>query len=160
MDLPPENLHGYTFMLLGKTCKIVLYEGETIRLDGDNGELYLPQKNARDRIVKWLKENALRIFTERTKKTAREMGVSCQSVSITSAKSFWGLCTGKDAIRYTFRLLYAPKEIVEYVIVHELAHIRHKNHSKAFWAVVQSRIPDYKNRRQWLKNHGILMEIF
>lgn len=160
MALPPENLDGYTFMLLGKNYRICLYEQETIRIDQVKNTLYVPKKNARTRLVKWLKENALRIFTELTQEKAREMSLKCQSVSITGAKSFWGLCTGKNAIRYTFRLLYAPKEVVEYVIVHELAHIRHKDHSKAFWATVQSRIPDWKKRRQWLKTHGVLMEIF
>jgi predicted metal-dependent hydrolase len=88
------------------------------------------------------------------------MGVSYQSVSVTSARSRWGSCSGKNAIRYSFRLLYAPKEVIEYVTVHELAHTKHKNHSKAFWAEVATYVPDWKSKRNWLKTHGWLMEIF
>ena len=88
------------------------------------------------------------------------MGVSYKSVAITSAKTRWGSCSGDNAIRYTFRLLNCPKEVIDYVVVHELAHTIHHNHSKAFWLTVEKFIPDWKTRRKWLKDHGILMEVF
>jgi hypothetical protein len=91
---------------------------------------------------------------------AKEMGVSYRSITITSAKTRWGSCSGENALRYTFRLLYCPKEIIDYVVVHELAHTLQHNHSKQFWQVVERYIPDWKTRRKWLKDHGILMEIF
>lgn len=160
MQLPPEDLHGYEFLLLGKTCKIYLDDGTNIRFDAQNGRLYLPKKNARVRLVKWLKENALRIFLQVTSEWAARMGVQAKSVAVSSAKSRWGSCSADNSIRYTFRLLYAPKEIIEYVAVHELAHIRHKNHSPRFWQEVASYIPDWKNRRDWLKYRGALLQIF
>ena len=160
MQLPPEDLDGYVFLLLGKNCVIRLYDGDNIRYVADKNELFLPRKNARKRLVGWLKENAQRIFAQVTENKAREMGVSYQSVRISVAKSLWGVCTAENAIRYTFRLLYAPKEIIEYVVTHELAHVRHKNHSSAFWQEVETYCPDCKQKRKWLKTHGILMEIF
>lgn len=160
MRLPPENLDGYEFLLLGAPCKIVLDDGANIRFDKQNGRIYLPKKNARARLVKWLKENALRIFTKVTDDWAARMGVRYQSVSVSTAKTRWGSCSAENAIRYTFRLLYAPKEVIEYVAVHELAHIRHKNHSSRFWAEVARYIPDWKTRRVWLKRRGALLEIF
>ena len=88
------------------------------------------------------------------------MGVSYQSVALSSAKTRWGTCSGENKIRLTYRLLYAPKEVMEYVIVHELAHTRYKNHGKGFWAFVQEFVPDYKQKRKWLKERGALMEVF
>jgi predicted metal-dependent hydrolase len=88
------------------------------------------------------------------------MCVSYTSITITSAKTRWGSCSGDNALRYTYRLLYCPKEIIDYVVVHELAHTVEHNHSKRFWQVVERYIPDWKERRKWLKAHGILMEIF
>ena len=110
--------------------------------------------------VAWIKENALRIFTEQTEGWAKKMGVSFQSVSLSSAKTRWGTCSEDNKIRYAYRLLYAPRAVVEYVVVHELAHTRHKDHGKAFWGLVERYVPDYKARRKWLKEHGTLMEIF
>ena len=158
--LPPENLDGYSFLLLGNSTKISLYDEKKVGYDSENNRIFLPSEKPKERLVKWLKENAKRIFTTVTQCKAAEMGVSYKSISITSARTRWGTCSGDNALRYTFRLLYCPKEIIEYVIVHELSHIRHKNHSRLFWQEVEKYIPDWKTRRKWLKNHGILMEIF
>ena len=160
MRLPPENLDGFSFLLLGKNCKISLVSGTRISYDAERGILFLPEKNARERLVKWLKENAKRILSALTEEKAREMGTAYKSVSATSAKTRWGSCSGDNAIRYSFRLLYAPKEVVEYVVVHELAHTRHKDHSARFWREVEKYVPDWRARRKWRKDNGILMEIF
>lgn len=160
MALPPENLDGYTFLLLGKPTVICLHEDKKVGYDSESNRIFLPKERSKERLIKWLKENALRILTLATERKAAEMGVSYQSVSITSARTRWGSCSGVNALRYTFRLLYCPKEIIDYVVVHELAHTRHKNHSRLFWLEVEKYIPDWKSRRKWLKTHGILMEIF
>lgn len=160
MRLPPENLDGYAFCLLGRDWKIRLIGGEKIALDEQNLTLFLPHKNARERLVKWLKENAKRILTAVTKQKAKEMGLQFASVSIGSARKRWGSCNALREIHYTFRLIYAPKEVVEYVVVHELCHIRQMNHSQAFWREVGKYCQDYKQKRAWLKTRGILLEIF
>ncbi len=160
MSLPPENLDGYSFLLIGKDTVIRLTDGTRIRYDSLQNVIELPREKGREGLVKWLQENARRILSAVTEEQAARMGTSYKSVSITKARSRWGSCSVENALRYTFRLLYCPKEVVEYVVVHELAHTRHKNHSKAFWSEVESFVPDWKARRQWLKLHGILTEIF
>ncbi len=158
--LPPENLDGYEFLLLGERHKISLTIDRKIGYDQNARVLYLPAKNAEKRLVQWLKENAARILSAVTKKTAQKMGVEYQSVAISSARGKWGSCSFDNAIRYSFRLLYAPKEIIEYVAVHELAHVKHKNHSPRFWAEVGTYVSDWKEKRKWLKRHGALMHVF
>lgn len=160
MALPPENLDGYAFSLLGKNCKITLTNERFIRYEQVTDELFLPQKNARERLVKWLKENAKRIFTLATERRAKEMNVLFAGVFISSARGKWGSCSFDNKIRFSFRLLYAPKEVIDYVVVHELAHIKHKNHSPLFWAEVAKFVPNYKQKRKWLKDHGVFMQIF
>ncbi len=164
MALPSENLENFSFLLLGKLCVIHLTNEKIIRFQsGENGEeraLFVPKEKAKERIQKWLKENAKRIFLSVAESWAKEMQVQFSSVKITSAKTRWGSCSGKNDIHFTFRLLYAPKSVVDYVVVHELAHVKEKNHSKNFWAVVKEYIPDYKEKRKWLKNHGYLTQIF
>lgn len=159
MRLPPENLDGYTFLLLGKNCQIFLTDSRYVRYDAQNCRLYLPKTNAKTRLVKWIKENAKRILTNVTQTKAQEMGVSFKSITITSAKTRWGSCSGENAIRYSFRLLYAPKEVIEYVVVHELSHVRHKNHSPRFWMEVQTYCPTWRTHRAWLKQKAWLMAI-
>ena len=160
MRLPPENLNGYTFLLLGKKCRIVLVESRYVRFDEESYTIYLPLKNPRTRLIKWLKENGKRIFTTVTERKAKEMGLGFESVEISSAKGKWGSCSFDNKIRYAYRLIYVPKEVIEYVVVHELAHVRHKNHSPRFWAEVEKYVPDWKQKRKWLKTNGYLLELF
>ncbi len=159
-QLPPENLHGYRFSLLGKDTEISLIEGNRVGYNVEQNLLYLPREKSKERLVKWLKENAKRIFSTVTAQQAARMDTAYKSVSVTSARTRWGSCSADNSIRYTFRLLYCPREIIEYVVVHELAHTRYKNHSSAFWREVEKYLPDWKIRRKWLKTHGIFMQIF
>lgn len=160
MRLPPENLDGYSFLLLGKSCTICLTDDKFIRFEGENNRIFLPRKGAKQKLIKWLKENALRIFTQAVNERAKQMQTPFQSVAISSARTRWGVCTGDNKLRFSFRLLYAEKRVIDYVIVHELAHVQHKNHGKAFWAEVANYVPDYKQKRKWLKERAYLMQIF
>ena len=160
IQLPPENLDGYEFLILGNRYKIICIDEDKIGCDSVQRLLYLPKKNTRKRLVECLKKNALRIFTKVTLQKAAQMGVSVQAVKINSARGSWGLCTADNVIKYSYRLLFAPKDVVEYVITHELAHVIHKNHSARFWSEVGKYIPDYKAKRAWLKKYSAVMEIF
>lgn len=79
------------------------------------------------------------------------MGVSPTAVRFSRAKTRFGSCSSQNAITFSLRLMDYPREAIDYVVVHELAHIRHKNHSKAFYAFVASVMPDYKQRSKLLK---------
>ena len=159
MRLPPENLNGYKLLLLGEFYTLCVDTDKRVRLSSEEKTLYLPIEKTRERLVKWLKENAKRIFSEITQSKAQEMCVKVKSISVTSAKTRWGSCSAENAIRYSFRLLYMEKPLIEYVIVHELAHITHKNHSSAFWREVEKFIPDWREKRKRLKGLGAYMEV-
>lgn len=158
LALPPDDLDGYALLLLGEYRTICLTDGKHVTLS--DGVLYIPRNGARERLVRWLKAQAKRIFTELTAQTAQRMGVAYASVSVNGARGHWGSCSGNNAIHYSFRLLYAPKAEIEYVVVHELAHTVHKNHSAAFWETVEKYVPDWRMRRAWLKAHSGLTAIF
>ena len=160
IQLPPENLDGYELLLLGNKCKIFLAEIDKVGYDKENNFIYLPLKNSKERLIKWLKENAKRIFSTATEQVAKRMGTSYKFVRVTSARGRWGSCSAEDGVNFSFRLLYAPKDVIEYVVVHELAHTKHKNHSKAFWTEVAKYEPDWKTKRAWLKKHSGLMDVF
>ncbi len=159
IQLPNEDLDGYALPLLGERYCITLDDGKRLRLLTAEKRILLPRENAEEKLRRWLKENAKRIFTAATALRAEEMGTPYKSVSITSATTRWGCCTGDNRLRFSFRLLYAPKDVIDYVIVHELCHTLHHNHSKAFWLAVEEVLPDYKQKRKWLKDRGALLKI-
>ena len=76
------------------------------------------------------------------------------SITIRDQKSRWGSCSSRGTLSFNYRLMMAPPRILDYVVVHELCHLTHMNHSKDFWAMVESIIPDYKDCKKWLKEHG------
>ena len=99
-------------------------------------------------------EIARDIFTRKTEYYARIMGISYGRISIREQKTRWGSCSSKGNLNFNWRLILAPEEVLDYVVVHELAHRREMNHSKAFYAIVESVLPDYRAARKWLRDKG------
>ena len=82
------------------------------------------------------------------------MGVTYGRISIREQKTRWGSCSSKGNLNFNWRLIFAPPEVLDYVVVHELAHRKEMNHSKAFYAIVESIMPDYRKWKKWLKENG------
>lgn len=90
---------------------------------------------------------------------SQSMGLRPGEVKINSAKTRWGSCNRKGGINFTYRLLFAPEELIDYVVVHELAHLKEMNHSDRFWSVVAQTMPDYKARRRRLREYEQQIEL-
>ena len=99
-------------------------------------------------------ETARAVFTQKTAYYARIMGVTYGRISIREQKTRWGSCSSTGNLNFNWRLIFAPEAVLDYVVVHELAHRKEMNHSKAFYAVVESVLPDYRSSRKWLRDHG------
>ncbi|MCI9178657.1 MAG: M48 family metallopeptidase [Lachnospiraceae bacterium] len=91
---------------------------------------------------------------QRTAYFARLMGVSYGKITVRAAKTRWGSCSGRGNLNFHWKLVLMPPEVLDYVVVHELAHRKEMNHSPAFWAEVKKILPDYQERRRWLKTYG------
>lgn len=100
---------------------------------------------------------ACAVFEQKVSLYAKLMGVSYGRITIRDQKTRWGSCSGKGNLNFNWRLILAPEEVLDYVVVHELAHRREMNHSPRFWAQVAAVLPDYQKRRQWLKQNGDLL---
>ena len=105
------------------------------------------EREAGKRLAKELLLKKCRYFAER-------MGVSYGTVTVREQKTRWGSCSAKGNLNFNWKLALMPEEILDYLVVHELAHRVEMNHSPAFWAVVAEEIPDYKTRREWLRQNG------
>lgn len=145
--------YGSQITLFGEVYPIVSSRSSGIHFDGasvfvpaglDNGDI----KCAVIRLYRVIAKDS---FSERTGHFAGLMDVMPTGIRITGAKTLWGSCSGKNSISYSWRLVMADENVVNYVVVHELAHIKEHNHSPRFWAAVESIFPDYKDRRRKLK---------
>ena len=104
--------------------------------------------------IKLLITRAKRVIPVKVKKYADIIGVDYGRITIKMQKSRWGSCSSKGNLNFNCLLMNAPDEIIDYVVVHELCHRKEMNHSPRFWAHVEEVLPDYKERRKWLKDHG------
>ena len=99
-------------------------------------------------------ETARSVFTQKAAYYARIMGVTYGRISIREQKTRWGSCSSAGNLNFNWRLIFAPESVLDYVVVHELAHRKEMNHSRAFYDIVESILPDYRISRRWLRDHG------
>ena len=102
-------------------------------------------------------EKALRVIPAKAARYAQILHVNYHRITIRNQKTRWGSCSAKGNLNFNCLLMLTPEEIVDYIVVHELCHRLEMNHSKRFWELVSSVIPDYKNREMWLKENGSLI---
>jgi len=145
--------YGEYLRLMGRTYPIVERLGDKIGFDGQCFYLppNLPSSLIKEMVISIYKQVAKGTLTHRTMAYARETGLMPTAIKVNSAKTRWGSCSSKKSINFSWRLIMADEKVIDYVIVHELAHLKELNHSPRFWAVVESILPDYKKRQKRLK---------
>jgi predicted metal-dependent hydrolase len=104
--------------------------------------------------IEWYKTKARQYFVRQVEDLGRKLGLLPRNVRITSARSRWGSCSEENNLAFSFRLIMAPPAVIDYVIIHELMHIKEKNHSAGFWKLMETAMPQYKTQRRWLKENG------
>ena len=120
----------------------------TVSLPSDASEQQL-----KDRVQGWLQAEAKRIFSDRLPVYAEKLSVHYHSFTLSSATTQWGSCTAEGKIRLNWRLIHFALPLIDYVIAHELAHLREMNHSPRFWQTVESIFPEFREARKALKQH-------
>lgn len=106
------------------------------------------------RIVQWYRREAMAFFQQRIVFYARQLDVSVSRLGLSSARTRWGSCTSGGSIRLNWRLIKAPPSVIDYVVIHELAHLVELNHSPSFWQIVAQLCPDYAEQRALLKEQA------
>lgn len=161
---PPERrfVAGETLPLMGQAHPLKIVQTQRASLAFENGAFLLAQKaqpRAREAFQLWYKKMAAVLLPARLETLAVKHNLHPKKVRISSARTRWGSCSTSGTISLTWRLVMAPPEVIDYVIVHELVHIKVKNHSKDFWNLVADLMPDYKKHLGWLKKHGQSLDI-
>lgn len=143
------------FLYLGKTYPLKFKDCNLIEIFKDS--LYCPQKYkdiAKEKIFLWYLEKAEDFFLKRAEIYSKITTFKYKAISLSNAKKRWGSCSSKGSLRFNWRLIMAPIDIIDYVVVHELIHLKEKNHKSKFWNRVEKFFPEYKKQRRWLKDNG------
>ena len=153
-----EYNDGDEILYLGKACKIRRGSFKQFHFDGDT--FWIPnEKDPEKLIIQWYKNAAAGLIKPRVEEIALTMGDEYTGIRITSAKTRWGSCSFDNHLNFSWHLMMCPRSVIDYVIVHELSHIRHKDHSRDFWKRVSKYDSHYEQHDRWLKDHQRLMEI-
>jgi predicted metal-dependent hydrolase len=157
-------LQGDEFFYLGHAYPLVFSDknGSTVPVTLREGCFLLRStwsEKAREALVAWYRRQARQDLPPRVEFWSRRLGLYPSALRITSATTRYGSCSPADRISLSWRLIMAPLSVVDYVIIHELVHIREKNHSRKFWGHLEAILPGYKRERTWLKEQAYIFRI-
>ena len=155
-----ELRSGDTVPYLGRDLKLVKRENHdvacSVMLDGNklavspglfkNGILELA-------LEQWYRTEATKLINERADKLSSQLGTSYKRIVIRGQKTRWGSCSRKKNLSFNWKLIMAPQPVLDYVIIHELVHLKEMNHSKRFWELVAQYCPGWREHKKWLKQH-------
>lgn len=154
-----ELVNGESMLYLGRSYHIEMLE------DADDifflQRFYVPLKlKQQGKVVfqQWYINKAKEKILPRIDYYAEKLGVEYNKAKITDSKYRWGSCSPKDNLNFNWRLVKAPFSVIDYVIVHELAHLLEENHTPRFWNIVKAQLPQMDKAKLWLKKHGALLE--
>jgi predicted metal-dependent hydrolase len=159
--LPPDVIlmHGQPFHVVctqssGARPKVSVEKNRSVI------QVHLPRGSSRhiSRILEaWLRQQARPLIEHQVSLRAQAMGVRPVRVTIRDQRTRWGSCSSRGTLSFNWRLIMAPLEVMDYVVVHELCHILEPNHSRKFWLQVAGQLPDFKQPRLWLKRNANLL---
>jgi predicted metal-dependent hydrolase len=154
---PKTFASGETFLYRGEDCPLQISERKRPPLALEQGRFLLSRAalgRAEAVFTAWYQAEARCLFSPRLEELAAQTGLRPARLRLSSARTRWGSCTSAGVVALSWRLVMAPPAVLDYVILHELAHLKIKNHQPAFWSLVESLMPDYAKHRKWLKDNG------
>lgn len=151
-----------TLLYLGEETKLLISneDFENIKFNGIN--FYISRKNkdnSKELLHKFYIDQANKIIKKRIIFYTKKYNFRINKIKISNANTRWGSCGAQNNININWKLIMADKKIIDYVIIHELAHTIEHNHSKNFWGIIENIMPDYKERKDWLRKNGNLLYI-
>ena len=159
--VPKKYVDGEGFWFLGQMYKLQIVEEKkpSLYLNGNFRLAKSALPKAGGVFEKWYRKQADQILNGRVRWYAAKHGFQYKQVKITSARTRWGSCNSLGTLSFPWRLIMAPMPVIDYVVIHELVHLRVQNHSATFWNRVGELVPDYEKRLEWLKKNGHLLSL-
>lgn len=155
-----QFVSGEAFPYLGRNYRLKVVPASFAPVKLLQGRLVVqvpqgsPPHMVRNALVRWYKRQAALKLQEKVARYAPLVGVSPKGVNIKTFKSRWGSCTARGELEFNWLIMLAPNSMVDYVVVHELCHLLHHDHSPEFWREVQRVLPDYQRCRDWLRDNS------
>ena len=163
---PKEFVSGESFSYLGRNYRLKVLTGDLqpVKLKQGYLQVTVPMEQKSDQALirkllqDWYLDRASEKLEQKTVKYAQQIGVQPSKIRVREYKSRWGSCSVRGEVSYNWRIIISPNPVVDYVVVHELCHLIHHNHSKQYWNQVRSIVPDYQSKRDWLKTNAGLLD--
>ena len=162
---PKSYVSGEAFSYLGRNYRLKVIPGSSNSVQCKAGRLIVEQDDSaesvpvRGQLERWYKVHALTKFKQRIKRYATLLNVKPKNIKIGDFRRQWGSCYQDQTIVLNWRVIMAPVSIVDYVVAHELCHLIHHDHSQEFWTLLSKIMPDYQERKDWLRVNGLYLEI-
>ncbi|QDT59462.1 hypothetical protein SV7mr_19690 [Stieleria bergensis] len=159
-----EYVNGEGFLYLGRTYRLKLVDQQDEPLMLKNGYFCLMSNNgsvpdADSAFKEFYRTKGKDRIPDRVAFFERRMGVKSKSITVMELKNRWASCTPGGKLNFHWKCMMAPPTVLDYIVVHELAHLIHANHTEAFWNEVDKVLPDYGDRKEWLRIHGAGMDL-
>ena len=159
---PREFVSGESVLYLGRHYRLKVHPGETGEAKLRGGWLHVPAPAGSrptaevtcEALIAWLRRHAAARLPERVAVWQAKAGVPLPRVIVANQRRRWGSCDQRGTIRLNWRIIQAPMRLVDYVVVHELVHLRHRGHGRDYWQAVGRVMPDYERRREDLTRYG------
>ena len=156
---PKRWPYGEQLFYQGEPLTVRIIPGRAGKVERLGAELIVATRTpsidgARRVLMRWFKQQALHTLTERTEILGAMMGLTPTRIYVRALRSKWGSCWPGGSLSFSIHLIMAPPDVLDYVVVHELAHLSIRNHSSRFWSLVAAYHPEFKVRRAWLSTHG------
>jgi hypothetical protein len=162
---PARLTNGTTVNLEGHPYTFRMYKNSIwkpqVELSGSELLLHLPLSfngDPKETVKEWIRARAAHKIQLEVDRQAPRIGVPYSRITIRDQKTKWGSCSRKGNLSFNWRLILFPPRVLRYVVIHELCHLRHFNHSDRFWEMVEKFEPNYRDSVAWLKEHGVHME--
>lgn len=152
-----EFEHGESFPYLGTDFEVVVERRPSSKVGDETLRLakhHVDETSVKRALETLYRRKARETFEEVADEYATAMGVEYEQIEVRNQRTKWGSCSTTGTLGLNWRLMMAPEDVVEYVVIHELAHLRETNHSDAFWALVAEHDPDYEAHAQWLEENS------
>ena len=161
VETPKEFVSGESLLYLGEHYKLRIIDEPFRGLRFDNEFVISSDSKTKAKTIfkNWYLLQAKRIFPQIVEHFAKALGVSYSNIYIKNMKKSWGSCSPNKSITLNWKLVKAPLYVINYIIVHELAHLIELNHSENFWIIVSVQVPNYRRATKWLSQHGELLKI-
>ena len=148
---------GAVLVYRGSSVTVTMGSQRGVRLAGDAIYVARTSRSIGASIKGFLKSQARDALAHASDRYAAQLGVGYSALVLRDTRSRWGSCSSQGQLMYSWRLIMAPPDILDYVAAHEVAHLIEMNHSRAFWNVVARLYPDYEKAREWLRSHGPIL---